>query len=156
MSCREALPYLRRTKGARIINLSSVAAPIAIPFQAFYSATKAAINSLSLALANEVRPFGISVSALMPGDVQTGFTGAREKNEEGAEHYGGTIHKAVSAMEKDELSGMRPEYIAGILYKISQKRRPRALYTAGAKYKLFVVLIKILPANLINRLVGKL
>lgn len=156
LSCREALPYLRRTKGARIINLSSVAAPIAIPFQAFYSATKAAINSLSLALANEVRPFGISVSALMPGDVQTGFTGAREKNEEGAEHYGGTIHKAVSAMEKDELSGMRPEYIAGILYKISQKRRPRALYTAGAKYKLFVVLIKILPANLINRLVGKL
>lgn len=156
LSCREALPYLRQTEGARIINLSSVAAPIAIPFQAFYSATKAAVNSMSLALANEVRPFGIRVSALMPGDVHTGFTSAREKSEAGAEHYGGVIHKAVSAMEKDELSGMSPEYIAGILYKISQKSRPKALYTAGLKYKFFVFLIKIMPANLVNRLVGKL
>lgn len=156
LCCREALPYLRMTQGSRIINLSSVAAQISIPFQAFYSATKAAVNSLTLALSNEVRPFAIKVSAVMPGDVHTGFTAAREKNEEGNELYGDAIRRAVSAMEKDELSGMTPDYIASLIYRISQKKNPKVLYVAGSKYRLFTFLIKILPANFCNRLVGKI
>jgi len=154
--CKEALPYLRKTAGSRIINLSSVAAPLSIPFQSFYSATKAAINSLTLALSNEVRPFGIKVSAVMPGDVHTGFTQAREKNEDGSALYGETISRAVSSMEKDELSGMTPDFIASVIYRISQKKNPKVLYTAGGKYKLFVFISKILPINLCNKLVGKI
>jgi len=156
LCCKEALPYLRKTGGARIINLSSVAAPLSIPFQSFYSATKAAVNSLTLALANEVRPFGIKVSAVMPGDVHTGFTAAREKNEDGSELYGGTIKRAVSSMEKDEISGMTPDYIASVIYRVSQKKSPRVLYVAGPKYKLFVVIAKLLPVNFSNKIVGKL
>ena len=45
--------------------MSSVAAPIAIPFQAYYSASKSAVRTYSLALANEVRPFGIEVVVIM-------------------------------------------------------------------------------------------
>ena len=156
MCCKEAIPYLRKTEGSRIINLSSVAAPLSIPFQSFYSATKAAINSLTLALANEVRPFGIKVSAVMPGDVHTGFTAAREKSEDGSALYGGSITRAVSSMEKDELSGMTPDYIASVIFGISQKKNPKVIYTAGVKYKLFVVIAKILPVNLCNKLVGKM
>ena len=156
LCCKEALPYLRKSSGSRIINLSSVAAPLSIPFQAFYSATKAAINSLTLALTNEVRPFGIRVSAVMPGDVHTGFTAAREKNEDGSALYGEVIKRAVSSMEKDELTGMTPDFIAGVIYRVSQKRNPKALYTAGGKYKLFVFISKILPVNLVNKLVGKI
>lgn len=154
--CKQAIPYLRKTEGSRIINLSSVAAPLSIPFQAFYSATKAAINSLTLALANEVRPFGIRVSAVMPSDVHTGFTAAREKNEDGTALYGETIKRAVSSMEKDELSGMTPDYIASVIYRVSQKKNPKVLYTAGEKYKLFVFISKLLPVNLCNKLVGKM
>lgn len=156
LCCKEVLPYLRKTAGSRIINLSSVAAPLSIPFQSFYSATKAAINSLTLALSNEVRPFGIKVSAVMPGDVHTGFTAAREKNEDGHALYGETISRAVSSMEKDELSGMTPDFIASVIYRISLKKNPKVLYTAGGKYKLFVFISKILPVNLCNKLVGKI
>ena len=156
LCCKEALPYLRKTQGSRIINLSSVAAPLSIPFQSFYSATKAAINSLTLALANEVRPFGIKVSAVMPGDVHTGFTAAREKCEDGSAYYGETIKRAVSSMEKDEIGGMSPEFIASVVYRVSQKKNPKVLYTAGNKYKLFVSIAKLLPVNLSNKIVGKL
>ena len=71
------LPYMRAQREGCIAAVSSVAGALAIPFQAFYSASKAAMNSLVLALANEVRPFGIRVLAVMPGDVKTGFTAAR-------------------------------------------------------------------------------
>ncbi len=153
-SIKAALPYLRKSDAPRIINLSSVAAPLSIPFQAFYSATKAAINSLTLALANELRPWRFRVSAVMPGDVHTGFTAAREKSAAGEELYGAAMEKAVGSMEKDELSGMTPDYIAALIYRVANKKRPKVLYTAGGKYKFFVFLSKVVPANLINKLVG--
>ena len=73
------LPQLRQQRRGRIIYTSSVAAILAVPYQSFYSASKAAINAFALALANEVKEFGISVSVMMPGDVSTGFTDARNR-----------------------------------------------------------------------------
>ena len=150
-----ALPLLRERKG-RIINLSSAAAIFAIPFQAFYSASKSAINALTLALRNEVKPFGISVCAVMPGDVQTGFTEKRKKAHEGAELYGAIIDASVAVMEKDERNGMTPDYVAGYIWRIAKKRSVRPLYTAGLLYKLFYLANKLLPNRLVNWLVGLL
>lgn len=155
-SAKAALPYLRYSQNPQIINISSVAAPFAIPFQAFYSASKAAINALTLAMANELRPFGVRVSAIMPGDAATGFTAAREKSQSGEALYGDRIRSAVEGMERDEKNGMKPEQLACVIYKVSQKKRPKPLYTAGAKYKLFVLAQKLLPTRFYNWVVGKL
>lgn len=146
---REAAPLLRKN-GGRIINVSSAAAVFPIPFQSFYSASKAAVNSLSLALSNELKDFGISVCAVMPGDVKTEFTSARKKSAEGDDLYGGRIEKAVSIMENDEQSGLSPEDIAKAILSIAEKRRVKPLYTLGGKYKLFAVLQKLLPAGFVN------
>lgn len=151
-----ALPLLRNAKGARIINLSSVAAPIAIPFQSFYCATKAATNALTLSLANELKPFNISVCAIMPGDIKTLFTQARRKTEAGSGLYRGAIASAVAVMEKDEQSGMAPESVARAIYKAVTKKKPRVLHTVGVKYKLIVLLSRLLPATLCNNIVGQI
>ena len=74
-----ALPLMRAQKSGRIVLVSSVAAALPIPFQTYYSVSKAAINAFALALRNEVRCFGISICAVMPGDIKTGFTEARRK-----------------------------------------------------------------------------
>lgn len=153
-SIQQALPYLRKSKRPSIINISSMGGPLALPFQAFYSCSKAAINALTLALANELRQFGIAVCAVMPGDVATGFTDAREKSNAGQELYGNTIDKSVSTMEKDERSGMKPSRIAKKVWALSKKRHPKPLSTVGLQYKLFAFLYKILPARLVNRIVG--
>ncbi|MBO4484214.1 MAG: SDR family NAD(P)-dependent oxidoreductase [Lachnospiraceae bacterium] len=79
-AAQAVLPYMRAQKGGSIVFVSSVAAPIAIPYQAFYSASKSAINSVALALRNEVRGYNIRISVVMPGDASTGFTDARVKN----------------------------------------------------------------------------
>ncbi len=154
--CQCALPYLRKSDDRRIINISSVAAPLPIPFQGLYSASKAGINSLTMALANELKAQKIRVSAIMPGDVNTGFTAARHKREEGQEIYGTAISKAVGGMEKDEQEGMSAECVAKCIYSVANKRRPKPLYTAGLSYKYFVVLAKILPTSLSNYIVGRL
>ena len=65
---KAVIPVMRKQGGGRIISMSSVAAPIAIPFQTYYSASKAAVRTYMLALAPEVKPFGIETCAIMPGD----------------------------------------------------------------------------------------
>lgn len=152
---KAVLPQLRKQQYGRIIYTSSVAAVLSIPYQSFYSATKAAINSLALALQNEVRSFGIQVSVLMPGDVHTGFTASREKSIAGEEVYT-TITKAVAAMEKDEQSGMTPLDMAKDLYHIATCRNPKPQYVGGFKYGIFCWLDRVLPKRLVNYIVGSL
>lgn len=143
------LPQLRTQRGGRIIFTSSVAALLAVPYQSFYSASKAAINALALALANEVRAFGISVSVMMPGDVSTGFTDARAKSVAGQEVYSGA-EKAVSTMEHDERNGMSPKQMARLLYHIAVCRSPRPQYVGGFGYRVLCLLDRLLPKRLVN------
>ena len=178
---QQVLPYMRQRRQGRIIFTSSVAAILPIPYQSFYSASKAAINAFALALQNEVRDYGICVSVLMPGDVQTGFTAARKKvqlpigdagvspavmevrspstttkmfpsyKEESEIAYPHAEH-AVAAMERDEQHGL----MARCLYRIATARHPRPQYIGGAEYRLFAFLHWLLPQRLVNYIVGRI
>ena len=143
------LPQLRKQHGGRIIFTSSVAAILSVPYQSFYSASKAAINALALALANEVREFGISVSVMMPGDVSTGFTDARSKSSAGEDIYCGA-NKAVTTMERDERNGMSPRQMARLFYHIATCRSPKPQYVGGFSYRLLCLLDRLLPKRLVN------
>ncbi len=152
--CAQAvLPRMRKQNYGNIIFVSSVAAIFSIPFQSFYSASKAAINSLTCALKQEVKPFNIKVSSIMPGDTKTSFTTNRNKNQKGANVYK-SLNNSVTAMEKDEQTGVSAQKVAKVIFKQAQKKRPKVLMTVGAKYKLFVLLSKLLPSNFANNVVG--
>ena len=156
LCCKAAAEYMRKNGGGRIVNISSLAAELSIPFQAFYSASKAAVNSLTLALANELRPFHITVCALMPGDVKTGFTENREKEKEISGVYGETIKKSIATMEKDERNGMSAQSIAKAVLALAERKRVKPVSTTGAQYKLIAGLSKVLPVSAVNRIVGML
>ena len=148
------LPVLRGQGSGRIVNLSSVAGAIPIPFQTYYSASKAAINSYTMALANEVRPFGVTVCAVQPGDIRTGFTAARQKTQAGDDVYAGRISRSVAGMEHDEQTGMDPAKAGAYIAKVALRERSHhPLYAIRADYKFFVFLSKILPAQALNRLI---
>ena len=153
---RAVLPIMHRQGRGRIINMSSVAAPIAIPFQAYYSASKAAIRAYSLALQSEVKPYGIEVCAIMPGDIATGFTAARRKSTAGDEAYGGRISRSVAVMEHDEQNGIPAEKAGEYVARKAVRKNVPVVCTLGGKYKLFVFLTRLLPTRLLVYLVGKI
>lgn len=153
---RAVLPAMRRQHRGHIVNISSVAAVAHIPFQAFYSASKAAVSSYSCALDNEVSPYGVRVTAVELGDIHTGFTQARQKTVLGDDEYGGRISHSVSQMEKDELSGMSPEVIGTYIARIAQKKNCAPICVAGVKYKILRFLCKILPCTLRGKIVGSI
>ncbi len=154
---RAVLPHMRRAGSGRIVNLSSVAGVFAIPFQAWYSISKAAVRSLTMALYNEVAPYGIQVACVLPGDIKTGFTAARQKSVAGDGEYGGRISKSVEKMEKDEQNGMRPEDAAKTIVRVAlQKGRVKPEYTIGVSYKLLVLLDSLLPCRAVRWLLFQL
>ena len=150
---RAVLPHMREAGAGRIVCTSSIAGIVAIPFQAWYSVSKAAINSYVLALRNEVRPYGITVAAVMPGDIATGFTDARAKSDAADEAYGGRIGRSVAVMEHDERTGMDPARAGAFIAKVALRRNSRPLIALGGAYKAVALLEKLLPARFVSWLV---
>ena len=151
---KAALPALRESRG-HVLFTSSVAAVTPIPYQAFYSAAKAAINSVVMALRNELKGTGIRVAAVLPGDVKTDFTAMREKNPVNEALYPNEV-KSVAKMEHDEQHGMSPDRIANRFLKLSRQKNPKPFCSVGIAYSAVLILIKLLPARFANWILGKM
>lgn len=151
---KAVLPAMRKQGSGRIVCMSSIAGILPIPFQLWYSVSKAAINAYVLALQNEVRPFGITVCAVMPGDIASGFTDARKKSDAGDDIYAGRIERSVKVMEQDERGGMSPEYAGNYVAKVALREHSKPLVALGLSYKGAAVLAKLLPRRLSNWIVG--
>ena len=151
---KAVLPAMRRQRSGRIVCMSSIAGILPIPFQLWYSVSKAAINAYVLALQNEVRPYGITVCAVMPGDIASGFTDARKKSAEGDDVYGGRIARSVAVMEKDERGGMSPAYAGAYVAKMALKEHSKPMVALGSTYKGVAILAKVLPRRLSNWIIG--
>lgn len=153
-TCQVSIPYLRESKGY-IINISSIAAIIPIPYQTAYSASKAAINLFTESLRLELKESGVKVSAIMPGDTKTGFTAARIKNNDDL-GYGDKLSKSVKRMEHDEQNGKSPLTVSREIEKVLNSNNPKALISVGIEYKFVYFLSKILPNRLLLWLVNKI
>jgi NAD(P)-dependent dehydrogenase (short-subunit alcohol dehydrogenase family) len=142
------LPTMRRQGAGRIVPISSIGGVIAIPFQAFYSATKFALEGWAEALAYEVTPFGVEVTLVQPGNVRTDFTGSRRMavtpGTDGA--YEAATDAAVGRMARDEEQGVAPDAVARVVHKVLEVRRPPRRVTVGKAVERSGVLAKrLLP-----------
>lgn len=154
ITTKAILPFMRKQKYGKIFNVGSVASEFPIPFQAFYSSTKSSIKAFSEALNIEVKPYGIKVCTILPGDIKTEFTKNREKNVDEVLVYKERVSKSLDVMEKDEQNGYSVNYASRVIYKIIKKKNPPLNKTIGPKYKVMIFLKRILPNKLVNSIVG--
>ena len=142
---RTVLPVMRAQRSGRIVNTSSVAA-----------VSKAAINSFTMSVGNEVRPYGIRISAVMPGDTRTGFTDARARSFAGDDAYGGRISRSVAKMEKDERGGVSASVVGAALGRAALSKSRKVFCTVGFVYRLVIFLMRLLPSTAANAILGKM
>ncbi len=152
--CRAVLPKLRHQGNGAIVNVSSIGGRIGLPYQGVYSATKFAVEGLTEALRMEVRPFGIRVALVEPGDFCTGFTDHRRivSALKVNEAYIAEEH-VISVVERDERGGASPEAVARLVERILARRSPRVRYTVGpVAEKLAAGSRRLLPSKWFERL----
>lgn len=142
------LPVMRKQGGGMIINISSIGGLMGLPFQAFYSASKFAIEGFSEALRMEVRKFNIKVVVINPGDFHTSNSANRRNFLAPGGPYSEQFERSLTIIEKDEANGWSPEILAGKILKIVESRNPRQRYViASLEQKLAVLLKRILPGK---------
>jgi NAD(P)-dependent dehydrogenase (short-subunit alcohol dehydrogenase family) len=142
------LPQMRAQGGGRIVLISSLGGVLGIPFQAFYSASKFALEGLGESLAYEVAPFGIEVTLVQPGNFKTGFTASRKMAAAAAgdQVYGAALAKAVGVMERDEINGAPAGDVAAVVQRVLEARRPPRRVSVGkASERVSVLAKRVLP-----------
>ena len=142
------LPVFRKQGHGRIITITSVMAILQLPFQGFYSSVKAALLSLTEALAMELKGTGIQCCSILPGDVATGFTGARKLTAAAQapdSPFKAAMEKNLSKIEADELGGMSPEVIARAILKQLGRKHMRVRVIPRLDYAAVGLLVRLLP-----------
>lgn len=154
--CREVIPYMRKQKSGKIINVSSLGGRIAFPFHTAYCASKSAVEGMTECLQYELRPFGINVSVLAPGSF---YTQLAEKSECAAYAKNDTVYietmMRVIEANKADCSRMTDFSSFGRkIEKILKSKKPKLRYFAGrGDQGMANILRRFLPDSVIAKII---
>jgi len=154
---KAVLPQMRKQQSGLIINITSIAGYMGLPYRSVYSASKGALELITEALRMEVSSFGIQVTNVAPGDFATNIASGRFhapliKGSAYEIPYGNTL----KMMDEHVDSGNNPDEMAEAIYKIIQNKNPRIHYKVGAFMQKFsIVLKRILPDKVYEKMLMK-
>ena len=150
--CQLVLPIMREQRYGRIINTSSIAGKITLPFGGWYHVSKFSVEAFSDALRMEMKPFGVEVSMIEPGGIKTdwGIIAARHLRES-------SLNTPYAEMALPESDLMRfvytskylssPHVITRAIMRAVNSRHPKARYRTGRFSHLSVFVHWLLPAR---------
>ncbi|NKQ38409.1 MAG: SDR family oxidoreductase [Methanosarcinales archaeon] len=154
---KAVLPQMRKQKSGLIINVTSIAGYMGLPFRGIYSATKSALERVTETIRMEVKKFGIEVTNIAPGDFATNIAAGRyhtpvfEKSP-----YKKVYQKNLDLMDEHVNSGGNPIEIAIKIHKIIKSPNPKIHYKVGSFIqKSSIVLKQILPNKIYEYLIMK-
>ena len=126
---QQVLPAMRAQGGGRIVLISSLGGAIGIPFEAFYSASKFALEGFGEALACEVAPFGMQVTLVEPGNVSTGIR--RQLAQAPGDPAYRAAARAVDLMARNVAAGVPATRVAAVVRRVLESPRPPRRVSVG-------------------------
>jgi NAD(P)-dependent dehydrogenase (short-subunit alcohol dehydrogenase family) len=129
---RQIIPVMRNQGSGLIVNMSSIGGRIGLPFQSIYSSSKFAIESLTEALRIELKPFGIKVCMIEPGDYHTNAVVNRRNTIPAKESpYQRRLKNYFDLLDNNINKGSNPEALGKLILKIVSSGKPRLRYKSG-------------------------
>ncbi|TXT48575.1 MAG: oxidoreductase [Spirochaetes bacterium] len=153
MTVKAVLPWMRKQENGKIIVVSSIAGRMGMPFQAYYAASKFALEGFCESLRFEVRGFGIQVCLLEPGDFATGFTVARKKFLDPKSPYKDLFSHVLCKQENDEMHGSNPSLAAKEVLRLVRRRALPVRKSVGPLIQRIAAVLKgLIPGSLFEKL----
>jgi short-subunit dehydrogenase len=151
---KAVIPAMRKQASGMIINVTSIAGYMGLPYRGIYSATKGALELTVEAIRMEVKEFGIEVTNVAPGDVATNIAAGRYHTpvfEDSA--YKEKYQANLDLMDSHVDEGMNPEVMAKKIDQIIHTKKPKGHYKVGGFMEKFsIVLKRILPDKVYEKL----
>lgn len=151
---KAVLPHMRKQGRGKIINITSIAGYMGLPYRGIYSATKAALEITTEALRMETKQFGIEMTNIAPGDFATNIVAGRYHAPVLKDSpYEQAYKKTLAMMNEHVDSGQDPLEMAKVVYIIIETTKPRIHYKVGASLQKFsIVLKRVLPDKVYERM----
>ena len=151
------LPLMRERGRGKIICFSSVNGLLGIPFQGAYTSAKHAVEGFCESLSMEVKPFGVQVSLIEPGDHRSGSEAYRRRaaKTEASPVYRSSFDRVTAVIRHDEENGSDPDRLGKKVVRLSRRSRmPLRRRIASPDQHLAVFLHRVLPGNLFSRIIS--
>ena len=142
-AAQPCLTKMRARGNGLLIIIGSIAGRVSIPMQSQYSASKYALEAFTDAVRMEMKQYGVKACIIEPGDTKTGFTAARETQDDS--DYGSIVEKSVAKMAADEQNGRSPDSVAKVALALAARKNPPARVPVGLDYKALMILLRVLP-----------
>ena len=142
---RAVLPIMRAQKSGRIITIGSIAGFLPTPFEAFYSASKHALEGYSESLDYEIRPFGIRTILIEPGFIRTSLRGNLVRTATSLDVYQTKREKAGSGFDKGVGAGIEPLRVAQVVERALNDTRPKLRQRVGNDANQLAMIRRYLP-----------
>lgn len=152
---RAVLPAMREQRAGRLIFMSSSAAVAAIPFHAFYSASKAALERYVDGLRYEVEPFGIEAAYVEGTSVRTGAAATLRLPDRPIEAYRSASTPVIERFRRSQLTGPEPEAFAATIVRAIEARSLRSSYRVGPMSKSLPIMRGVLPDRVFRALFAR-
>lgn len=143
------LPVMREQKKGLIINITSIAGYMGLPFRGIYSASKGALEIVTESYRMETKAFGVKLTTLAPGDFATNIASGRYHTpvyESSA--YRSAYRDTLEAIDADVDSGGDPADVAKKIVKIIETKNPKPHYKVGSFIQKFSLTLKSLLPGL--------
>lgn len=152
---KAVLPVMRKQGSGLIINITSLAGYMGLPYRGIYSACKGALELLTEALRMETRGFGIYITNLAPGDFATNIASGRyHAPVMDTSPYKVAYEKTLHIMNEHVDQGQDPVFVAKKVYAIIRTKRPKIHYKVGSRLQKFSLVLKaILPDKVYEKLI---
>ena len=151
---KAVLPQMRSQKSGLIINITSIAGYMGLPFRGIYSASKGALELVTEATRMEVKKFGIDVVNIAPGDFATNIASGRYHTPIFDDSAYKTSYKENLSMIDDHVDkGMQPIEMAKAVYQVIASKNTKIHYKVGGFLEKFsIVLKRVLPDKVYEKL----
>ena len=148
-------PQMRSQGSGLIINIGSVAGLIPAPLAIPYATTKIGMHAATDALRLELAPFGIKLSLVIPGFVDTAvFENAREESQhlrdDATNPYLKLMFDLDELAKKNLKNALSPDDVATLILRVANARRPKERYYAPFSVRVHHRLLSLLPARLLD------
>ena len=154
---KSVLPQMRKQKSGFIINITSIAGYMGLPYRGIYSATKSALEITAEAFRIEIKQFGIKMTNIAPGDYATNIAAGRYHAPVlESSPYKDAYSNTLEMMNTHVNQGNDPQELANVILKVIHKNTPRVRYKEGDIIQKFsIVLKRILPSNWYEKMLMK-
>jgi NAD(P)-dependent dehydrogenase (short-subunit alcohol dehydrogenase family) len=149
------LPGMRERGHGRVVMIGSMLGSFPLAYRSSYSASKAAIRTFATAARHELSPYGVWLTTVEPGSINTGIGQRRTKYVADGSPYAAECERVVAVLDQREAEGTDPREVAQTVLAAVLAERPRALYARGSRAPVVFALKRLAPQGVLERVMSR-